>query len=103
VNDLAEAHVLGLEYLDGGKSAELNLGTGTGHSVREVISIIERISRSEVPKRVSVRRPGDPAELVADPTRAEKLLRWKATRSLEDIVSTAWKWSENRRRATSTK
>ena len=103
VNDLAEAHVLGLEHLDGGKSAELNLGTGTGHSVREVISTIERISGREVPKRVSPRRPGDPAELVADPRRAENLLKWKATRSLEDIVSTAWKWSQNRRRTSSTK
>jgi len=102
VNDLAEAHVLGLEHLNGGKSAELNLGTGKGHSVREVISTVERISGREVPKRVSPRRPGDPAELVADPTRAEKLLNWRATRSLEDIVSTAWKWSQNKRRATST-
>jgi UDP-glucose 4-epimerase len=102
VNDLAEAHVLGLEHLDGGKSAELNLGTGKGHSVREVISTIERISGREVPKRVSPRRPGDPTELVADPRGAEKLLSWKATRSLEDIVSTAWKWSEKRRRALST-
>jgi UDP-glucose-4-epimerase GalE len=103
VSDLAQAHVLGLEHLDGGKSAELNLGTGTGHSVREVISTIERISGREVPKRVSPRRPGDPAELVADPTRAEKMLNWKATRSLEDIVTTAWKWSEKRHRTTSTK
>jgi UDP-glucose 4-epimerase len=102
VNDLAEAHVLGLEHLDGGGSAQLNLGTGKGHSVREVISTIERISGREVPKRVSPRRPGDPAELVADPRRAEKLLKWKATRSLEDIVSTAWKWSQNGRRVTST-
>ena len=103
VNDLAEAHVLGLEYLNSGTSAELNLGTGRGNSVREVISTMERISGREVPKRVSPRRPGDPAELVADPARAKKLLGWKATRSLDDIVSTAWKWSENRRRATSTK
>jgi len=102
VNDLAEAHVLGLEHLHGGKSAELNLGTGKGNSVREVISTIERISGREVPKRVSPRRPGDPAKLVADPTRAEKLLSWNATRSLEDIVSTAWKWSQNRHRTTST-
>ncbi len=102
VNDLAEAHVLGLQHLNGGKSAELNLGTGKGHSVREVISTVERISGREVPKRVSPRRPGDPAKLVADPTRAEKLLSWNATRSLEDIVSTAWKWSQNRHRTTST-
>ena len=98
VNDLAEAHVLGLEHLDGGKSAELNLGTGKGHSVREVISTIERISGREVPKLVSPRRPGDPPKLVADPRRAEKLLTWRATRSLEDIVSTAWKWFQYRRR-----
>jgi UDP-glucose 4-epimerase len=70
--------------------------------VREVISAIERISGREVPKRVSPRRPGDPAELVADPRRAEKLLKWKAARSLEDIVSTAWKWFQTRGRVTST-
>jgi UDP-glucose-4-epimerase GalE len=98
VNDLAEAHVLGLEYLAGGNSVALNLGTGRGHSVQEVISTIERVSGREVPRRVAPRRPGDPAELVADPGRAEKLLNWKAKRSLEQIVSTAWHWAEKSRR-----
>ena len=93
VNDLAEAHVLGLEYLDRGESTAMNLGTGQGHSVREVISSIERITGREVPKRMAPRRPGDPAELVADPSRAEELLRWKAQRSLNQIVSTAWNWA----------
>jgi UDP-glucose-4-epimerase GalE len=94
VNDLAEAHVLGLEYLEKGDSTVMNLGTGRGYSVKEVISAIEQISGKKVPYIQSARRPGDPARLVADPTRAEKLLNWKANRSLEQIVDTAWKWSE---------
>lgn len=93
VNDLAEAHVLGLEYLDRGASTAMNLGTGRGNSVREVISMIERVAGQEVPKRMAPRRPGDPAELVADPGRAEQLLHWKAQRSLEQIVRTAWSWA----------
>ena len=97
VSDLAEAHVLGLEHLEQGSSAALNLGTGKGHSVREVISTIERITGREVPKRTTPRRPGDPPELVADPSLAEKTLHWKARRSLEEIVATAWKWAESRR------
>jgi UDP-glucose-4-epimerase GalE len=97
VNDLAEAHVLGLEYLEHGTSTALNLGTGHGHSVNEVISIIERVSGRKVPKRIVQRRPGDPPELVADPSRAEKLLHWRSKRSLQEIVSTAWKWDQSRR------
>jgi UDP-glucose 4-epimerase len=94
VNDLAEAHVLGLEYLQNGDSTVMNLGTGQGHSVREVISTIEQVSGNKVPKRETTRRPGDPSRLVADPARAEKLLSWKAKRSLQQIVTTAWKWFE---------
>jgi UDP-glucose 4-epimerase len=96
VSDLAEAHVLGLEYLAQGESTALNLGTGQGHSVREVVSVIESVTGKKVPTKIAARRPGDPATLVADPARAEKLLRWKAARSLDQIVSTAWKWSEKR-------
>jgi UDP-glucose-4-epimerase GalE len=92
VCDLAEAHVLGLDYLEKGSSMALNLGTGQGNSVNEVISAIERISGRQVPKRLAPRRAGDPPALVADPSRAEKLLNWKTKRSLDDIVSTAWKW-----------
>ncbi len=92
--------VLGLEYLEQGNSAALNLGTGKGHSVREVISTIERVTGREVPKRMAARRAGDPPELVADPSLAEKTLHWKATRSLEQIVATAWKWSESKRAMT---
>jgi UDP-glucose 4-epimerase len=94
VNDLAEAHVRGMEYLEKGNSAKLNLGTGQGRSVREVISTIERVTGRRVPTRLAPRRPGDPAELVADPSQAQRVLNWKARYSLEQIVSTAWKWAE---------
>jgi UDP-glucose 4-epimerase len=97
VNDLAEAHVLGMEYLGKGSSAKLNLGTGQGYSVRQVLSTVERVTGKKVPARVAPRRPGDPAQLVADPSQAEKLLKWKARYSLDEIVSTAWKWAEKRR------
>ena len=100
VNDLAEAHVLGLEYLEHGASTALNLGTGQGNSVNEVIATIERITGKQVPRRIAPRRAGDPPELVADPSRAEKMLDWKAKHSLDQIVATAWKWDQSRRRAT---
>ena len=99
VNDLADAHVRGIEYLEQGSSIALNLGTGQGHSVHEVISTIERVTGQKVPKRVAPRREGDPPRLVSDPSQAEKVLEWKANRSLEQIVSTAWKWDQNRRPA----
>jgi UDP-glucose-4-epimerase GalE len=98
VNDLADAHVLGMEYLENGRSAKLNLGTGRGYSVREVISTIERISGRKVPTQMAPRRPGDPAELVADPSQAEKVLSWKAKYSLDQIVSTAWSWAQSRKK-----
>jgi len=95
VNDLAEAHALGLEYLAaGGASTSLNLGTGTGNSVNEVIAACERISGRKVPRRMGPRRPGDPPALVADASKAQKTMRWKAARGLNEIVATAWKWHE---------
>ena len=97
VNDLAEAHVLGLEYLASGDSIALNLGTGKGNSVKEVIATIECITGRRVPSRMAPRRPGDPPQLVADPSKAQKLLNWKATRTLDEIVATAWKWAEKER------
>jgi UDP-glucose-4-epimerase GalE len=95
VNDLAEAHALALGRLaEGQPSFAANLGTGTGHSVFEILKIVEEVTGRTVHRREAARRPGDPPELVADPTRAQKLLGWKATRSLSDIVTTAWNWMQ---------
>jgi UDP-glucose 4-epimerase len=98
VNDLAEAHVLGLEYLAKGESGAMNLGTGRGNSVHEVVAAVEKVTGHKVPTHIGSRRAGDPAELVADPSRAEKLLNWKAKRSLEEIVASAWKWASREAR-----
>ena len=95
VTDLAEAHVLGLEYLSKGESAAINLGTGKGNSVTEVVAAVERITGHKVPINIGPRRPGDPPELVADPSLAQRLLKWKAKYSLEEIVRTAWNWAQN--------
>jgi UDP-glucose-4-epimerase GalE len=95
VNDLADAHVSALERLAGGAdSIAVNLGTGTGYSVKEVLNKIEQVTRRKVPARIAPRRPGDPPALVADPRLAEQVLRWKAKRSLDEIVTTAWKWMQ---------
>lgn len=94
VTDLAEAHALGLEYLSHADSAAMNLGTGQGYSVREVVSAVEKITGRKVPTRMAPRRAGDPPELVAEPSLAERFLNWKAKRSLEQIISTAWKWAQ---------
>ena len=98
VNDLAEAHVLALKQLEAGAaSAQYNLGTGDGASVQEVIATIEEITGATVPRQMGPRRAGDPPELVADPSRAQSVLGWKATRSLRDIVRTAWQWEQKLR------
>jgi UDP-glucose-4-epimerase GalE len=95
VNDLADAHLIALERLaSGADSLAVNLGTGLGHSVRQVLLEIEQISGLNVPWQAAPRRPGDPPALVADPSQAAKLLNWKSTRSLHDIVTTAWNWMQ---------
>jgi UDP-arabinose 4-epimerase len=94
VADLAQAHVLALEYLlDGGKSESLNLGTDRGHSVKEVIAMVRKVSDSPLNVRFLHRRAGDPAALVADSSRARSILSWKpAFSDLETIVRSAWRW-----------
>jgi UDP-arabinose 4-epimerase len=94
VNDLAQAHVLALEHLGGGgDSLALNLGTGTGHSVRAVIDAAERVTGRRIARRETGRRPGDPPILVADARRAQATLRWTPRLSgLDDILATAWAW-----------
>jgi UDP-arabinose 4-epimerase len=94
VQDLAEAHVAALACLTGGGSSlAVNLGTGSGHSVREVIDAAERITGRRIPRREMPRRPGDPPILVAEVARAKELLGWRARVSdLDTILATAWAW-----------
>jgi len=95
VNDLAEAHVRALQHLEnGGDSLALNLGTGRGHSVLEVIQAAEAATGYPVRRTLSPRRPGDPPVLVADVTQSQKVLGWQATHTLADIVSSAWVWMQ---------
>ncbi len=93
VEDLAEAHVLALDHLArGGSSVALNVGTGVGTSVLEVIRAAERITGREVPYHVTARRPGDPTATYADPTKIEATLGWRARHGLDDIIRSAWNW-----------
>ncbi len=94
VTDLADAHVRGIGHLlDGGESMALNLGTGTGCSVLEVIAEVAGLSGNDVPHDFGDRRPGDPASLVARPGRAREVLGWAPEHSsLTEIVETAWTW-----------
>src|SRR6204780_2369534 len=96
VTDLADAHVKALDHLAAGKpSFAANVGTGRGDSVQEVLAMIEGVTGNKVPRRVVARRPGDPPALVADPRKAQELLHWKASRSLRDIIATAWNWMQS--------
>ncbi len=94
VNDLAEAHVLALKHLDSVTTAQYNLGTGQGASVQQVVATIEEVTGKKVPRHMGPRRAGDPPELVADPSRAKQALGWQATRSLRDVIATAWQWEQ---------
>ena len=98
VQDLAEAHVKALQYLEGGgDSVALNLGTGRGCSVRETIAAAERVTGLAIPKQESPRRAGDPPMLVADPSLVGKVLGWQARMSgMDNIIATAWAWHNRR-------
>lgn len=93
VDDLASAHALALERLKAGEGLKLNLGTGSGHSVREVIDACRRVTGRDIPEEIGSRRPGDPPELVANAQRASQLLNWKPKFvEIDAIVATAWHW-----------
>lgn len=94
VVDLAEAHVRALEALDEHKQLTLNLGTGQGVSVRDIIKIVGQVTDKEVTVIEGSRRPGgaDAAVVYADPAKAERILGWKAHRTVEDMITSAWAW-----------
>lgn len=96
VADIAEAHVCALDLpLDPRVPLAVNLGTGTGRSVREVVSAARRVTGKEVPVREQPRRPGDPPALVAAVGRAAEVLGWRAARSsLDEILESAWRWHQ---------
>jgi UDP-glucose-4-epimerase GalE len=93
VDDLADAHVKALDYLGGGgASTALNVGTGQGTSVMEVIEATERLTGEQVPWERAPRRTGDPVTVYADPRRAASVLDWHPVHGLDDIVASAWQW-----------
>jgi len=101
VCDLAAAHVLALHYLEnGGETIALNLGTGRGYSVREVLDSVTRVTGIQPPSRLAARRPGDPPMLVADAAAAMRVLRFVPEwTDLDRIVASAWKWHRGRNSA----
>ena len=93
VEDLATAHLKALEYLEsGGKTLACNIGTGHGTSVMQLMDLTEKIAKRKVPFTVAARRPGDPVSVYADATLANKTLSWQATKSLQQIVESAYAW-----------
>lgn len=101
VCDLADAHVAALRHLlAGGASEQINLGTGRGFSVREIVEATARVVGREVPHRFAPRRAGDPPALVADPSRAAEVLDWRARwTDIDKIIATAWAWHQAQARA----
>lgn len=94
VTDLAQAHILALDYLlKGGENNVFNLGNGVGFSVREVVDCARKVTGHPIPEEMAPRRAGDPAQLIASSEKAMKVLGWKPQyNDLETIIATAWEW-----------
>lgn len=97
VADLADAHILALAHLrKGGNSDFLNLGTGEGYSVLQVIECARKVTGAPIPVRMEARRPGDPPRLVAEAAKAQRVLGWKPAQSdLSSILRSQWRWRKN--------
>ncbi|MBR1680400.1 UDP-glucose 4-epimerase GalE, partial [bacterium] len=95
VEDLAQAHILALEYLkQGGETDFFNLGTKEGNTVKEVFSLCEQITGQKIPVKIMNRREGDPAELVANNLKAWNILKWKPEKTLKYSIKTAYEWEK---------
>jgi len=94
VQDLADAHIKALEWLfETNKSIQINLGTGTGYSVLEIINTIQKYCGTQIPVKLERERPGEPSHLTADNTLAKELLGWTPRLSeLPILIESAWKW-----------
>lgn len=93
VVDLALGHLKAIEYASGHKGAEtVNLGTGTGYSVLDMVKAFEKVNNVKIPYKIVERRPGDIAKCYADPQKAKQVLGWSATHTLEDMCKDTWNW-----------
>ena len=93
IEDLASAHISALKYLDKEtKSDCFNIGTKNGNTVKEVFEVCEKVTSKKIKVKINPRRNGDPESLVADNTKAEKVLNWKSSMTLNDSVRTAYNW-----------
>ncbi|MCK4551390.1 MAG: UDP-glucose 4-epimerase GalE [Tenericutes bacterium] len=91
VEDLVDAHIKALKYLEEGNSSEIfNLGTETGFSNLQIVETSRKVTGHKLPMKIGSRRLGDPDKLVATYKKAEKILGWKPTKNIEDIISSAW-------------
>lgn len=98
INDLGDAHLKALQYLnEGGSSEIINLGTGNGNSVKEIIDSAERITNKKINREIVGRRLGDPAVLIADNTKAKNILGWTPKYDLNQTISSAFKWHSSKR------
>ena len=97
VTDLAKAHILAVDYLLAGNESNIfNLGNGKGFSVKQVIDVARKVTNFDIPEVIGDRREGDPAILIASSQKAKEVLGWKPEHdSLEEIISSAWKWHKN--------
>lgn len=97
VEDLIEAHILALDYLEkGGESNIFNLGNNQGFSVKEMINAARRVTNHEIPAQIGKRRPGDPSVLIASAEKAKKVLGWMPKHtSVQKIIEDAWRWHVN--------
>ena len=95
IEDITHAHSLALRALGRGiKNEVFNLGSGRGHSNLEILRTAERVVGRKIPYTIGPRRPGDPSRLVANISKAKKVLGWVPKRGLEEIVRSAWNWEQ---------
>lgn len=96
IDDLGDAHLRALQLLEPGKGLCVNLGTGKGTSVREIVEACREVTGHPIPEIMGERRAGDPPELVADATLAKKILHWQPQYTdVKSIVETAWRWHQS--------
>jgi UDP-glucose-4-epimerase GalE len=99
VQDLAEAHILALRHIrEHSSPLTLNIGTGKGHTVQEVVNMARRVTKHSIPTSLCPRRAGDPHKLVADAAKSRRILGWQPRHSdLQTIISTAWQWQQKKK------